>query len=309
MAIDAPFRVLSLDGGGAKGFYTLGVLDEVEAAVGKRLCEHFDLIYGTSTGSIIAALLSLGFSVDEIRKLYSKHVGEILNQKNAKYRSEALRKLAIEVFGDTTFDNVKTNVGLVTARWSEERPMIFKGNPEQAFGRKATFAAGFGVSIGDAVVASCSAFPYFDRVELETNQGNVELVDGGYCANNPSIYALTDAAISLEIPSERIRLLSIGVGEYPSPSYKPWQSGWWAPRIPYIHLLMKTFEFSSRSTEQLRSVLFRDIKAVRVSEAFAQKELAVDMLEHDASKLDLLWQRGKASFGKQEADLKKILEE
>ena len=59
------FRVLSLDGGGAKGFYTLGVLKEVEAMVGHRLCESFDLVFGTSTGAIIAALICLGKSVDE----------------------------------------------------------------------------------------------------------------------------------------------------------------------------------------------------------------------------------------------------
>lgn len=53
------FRVLSLDGGGAKGFYTLGALKEIEALVGCRLCEKFDLIYGTSTGAIIGALLGL----------------------------------------------------------------------------------------------------------------------------------------------------------------------------------------------------------------------------------------------------------
>ena len=60
------FRVLSLDGGGAKGFYTLGALKEIEALVGCRLCEKFNLIYGTSTGAIIAALLGLGKSADEI---------------------------------------------------------------------------------------------------------------------------------------------------------------------------------------------------------------------------------------------------
>jgi patatin-like phospholipase/acyl hydrolase len=54
---DAPFRVLSLDGGGAKGFYTLGVLAEIEAMLGKPLHSCFDLIFGTSTGAIIAALL------------------------------------------------------------------------------------------------------------------------------------------------------------------------------------------------------------------------------------------------------------
>src|SRR5437868_15526570 len=61
-----PFRILSLDGGGAKGFYTLGVLHEIEALLGKPLSGSFQVIYGTSTGSIIASLLALGHSVDEI---------------------------------------------------------------------------------------------------------------------------------------------------------------------------------------------------------------------------------------------------
>jgi patatin-like phospholipase/acyl hydrolase len=43
-------RILSLDGGGAKGFYTLGVLREIEGMLGSRLHERFDLIFGTSTG-------------------------------------------------------------------------------------------------------------------------------------------------------------------------------------------------------------------------------------------------------------------
>jgi predicted acylesterase/phospholipase RssA len=60
----APMRVLALDGGGAKGFYTLGVLKEIEAMVGCPLHQKFDLIYGTSTGAIIASLIALGHSVD-----------------------------------------------------------------------------------------------------------------------------------------------------------------------------------------------------------------------------------------------------
>ena len=51
-------RVLSLDGGGAKGVYTLGFLSRLEKDIGKPIHEHFDLIYGTSTGAIIAALVS-----------------------------------------------------------------------------------------------------------------------------------------------------------------------------------------------------------------------------------------------------------
>src|SRR6185503_8235131 len=59
MKDDDTFRILSLDGGGAKGIYTLGFLSRVEAMLkarpggaDKKLCDHFDLIYGTSTGAI-----------------------------------------------------------------------------------------------------------------------------------------------------------------------------------------------------------------------------------------------------------------
>ncbi len=54
-------RILTLDGGGAKGFYSLGVLKQLEALLdGKPLASQFDLIFGTSTGAIIASLLALG---------------------------------------------------------------------------------------------------------------------------------------------------------------------------------------------------------------------------------------------------------
>lgn len=41
---DGLCRILSLDGGGAKGFYTLGVLREIEGMIGRPLHERFDLL-------------------------------------------------------------------------------------------------------------------------------------------------------------------------------------------------------------------------------------------------------------------------
>ena len=58
----APKRILALDGGGIRGVLTLEYLDAVETLLRNRtkndqflLCDYFDLIGGTSTGSIIAA--------------------------------------------------------------------------------------------------------------------------------------------------------------------------------------------------------------------------------------------------------------
>ena len=42
------FRVLSIDGGGSKGMFAVGVLLEAEATLGVPCCDLFDLIYGTS---------------------------------------------------------------------------------------------------------------------------------------------------------------------------------------------------------------------------------------------------------------------
>jgi patatin-like phospholipase/acyl hydrolase len=182
----APYRVLTLDGGGAKGFYTLGVLREIEGLVGVPLHEKFDLIFGTSTGAIIAAMLALGYSVDEIHELYKKHVVSVMAQKKPREKTARLKALAVEVFGDKKFEDVKTGIGIVTTKWLNDRPMVFKASKEQAHGRLGTFKPGFGCTIADAVQASCSAYPFFEKKVVSTHLGDFELVDGGYCANTPT---------------------------------------------------------------------------------------------------------------------------
>src|SRR5476651_2708509 len=111
-------RILSLDGGGAKGFYTLGVLKQLEAMMGgKPLAQQFDVIFGTSTGAIIASLLALGKTTDEIYTLYKTHVPPLMGLRTSNSRTKALERLSNEVYGDVKFDAVKTHLGLVSARW------------------------------------------------------------------------------------------------------------------------------------------------------------------------------------------------
>jgi predicted acylesterase/phospholipase RssA len=305
---DELYRILSLDGGGAKGVYTLGVLKEIEGMLGCPLYKRFDLIFGTSTGSIIGALLAIGCEVDQIHELYKKHVVSIMAHKSAAMKTAALAYLAKEVFGDRKFDAVKTGVGVVTTKWVIERPMIFKGSIAQAHGRTGTFAPGFGCTIGDAVHASCSAYPYFDRKTVRTHTGdNIELVDGGYCANNPTLYAIADAIGPLNIPRGNLRVLSVGVGEYPGPKPRFFSKERWYRYLLSVQLLQKTLEINTQSMDQLRAILFKNIPTIRISDAFTQPEMATDLFEHDLAKLNILWQRGRESFAKQEMALKDFL--
>lgn len=299
-------RLLALDGGGAKGFYTLGVLKEIEGLVKKPLHQCFDLVFGTSTGAIIAALIALGRSVDEIHDLYRKHVPTVMRERNRAGRSAALKTLASTVFGDATFNEVRTRVGIVATRWLQERPLVFKADVRQAHGRAGTFAPGFGVKVADAVRASCSAYPFFERPVVTTSDGdNIELIDGGYCANNPTLYALVDAICSLKYPRDRVRVVSVGVGSYPEP-----KRGFWDRAIRRhlpVQLLQKTLEINTQSMDQLRVLLFRDIQSVRISDTYLQPEMATDLLESNLDKLNLLQQRGRESFAAHEQMLRDML--
>lgn len=76
----APFRVLSLDGGGMRGTYTATYLDRVTSAFALRrsvtdldIGAAFDLIVGTSTGGIIACALAAGIPLQAVVSLYVDH--------------------------------------------------------------------------------------------------------------------------------------------------------------------------------------------------------------------------------------------
>lgn len=301
------FRILSLDGGGSKGFYTLGVLREVEKLVGdKPLADVFDIIYGTSTGAIITALLGTGKSVSDILELYRDHVPTIMKRWFKWGKSHELQQLATKLFPTEKFEDFKTHVGIVATDWERAKPMIFKTNVMLAHGATSSFVPGFGCTIAQAIIASCSAYPMFKRTIVPTtNKGNVDVFDGGYCANNPTLYAIADAFNAMRIPEADISVLSIGCGVYPMPRYycfKRWYLQQWK-----LELLQKTLEINVESMEQLRKVLFPKIKVTRVNDEFSKPELAIDFVEHNVLKLEGLYKHGIDSFANMESLIKEVV--
>jgi len=299
------FNVLTLDGGGAKGVYTLGILQELEAAVNKPLCQFFDAIYGTSTGAIIAALLGIGATTEDALALYMKYVPTILKPLRASGRSTALARTADELFGERTFEDFQTFIGIVATNWTLERPLIFKSSIEAAHGLKATFVPGFGATISTAIQASCCASPFFEERTINLGvAGNVEARDGGFSANNPSLFAITDALKSFKHKAGDIRLLTLGVGHYPE------KRRWWGflTKTGFGHLLQKTLSVNANTTETLIRFLCDDIKHLRISERFEHPELATDFLECRKNKLEQLILRGRESFGKDEAKVRDLFD-
>ena len=82
-----PINILGIDGGGVKGIGPAVILEDIETRTGKRICELFDLIAGTSTGGI----LSLGL----VKKESSK------NPHKASAMVAFYRSLASNIFPPT----------------------------------------------------------------------------------------------------------------------------------------------------------------------------------------------------------------
>lgn len=305
---DRPCRVLALDGGGAKGFYSIGVLKGLEGMLGGKLHQHFDLVYGTSTGSIIAALICLGYSADDIHSLYKSHVVKIMRKWFPWTKSTALRELATTVFKDDAFDAFRTHIGIVATRWAFETPIIFKTSVDQAHGDRGTFKPGFGCTIRDAVEASCSAYPFFCRKLVSTHDHQYILTaDGGFCANNPTLYAIADATEAFKVRREDIRVVSIGVGEYPRPR-RYLTLAYWFGYLFTVRLLQKVLEINTKSMSQLQHVLFQEVPTIRISNSYTEPEMATDLFEANLRKLDLLYQRGRESFRQNEGLLATFFE-
>ena len=82
-------NILASEGEGLRGILNLGYLKRIETILREKhgneylLCDHFDLIGGTSTGSIIDAALAIRNSVVESLAFYLDLYGKIFGKKRS----------------------------------------------------------------------------------------------------------------------------------------------------------------------------------------------------------------------------------
>src|SRR5271157_2514121 len=83
--------ILSVDGGGMKGYIPCSVLIALEAKAGKPCGEIFDMFAGTSIGGIIVCLLALGRSALDSLKFFSEDGPKIFGHQQFLGYSGILR--------------------------------------------------------------------------------------------------------------------------------------------------------------------------------------------------------------------------
>ena len=213
MVQDNAFNILALDGGGTRGVYSAQVLSCIEQETGAPVREHFDLIAGTSTGSIIAGAAAVGIPMSGVVKLFEKESPRIFRRRwlgsfhmRSKYSSRSLEQVIRSCVSDLTLGEISTPLMITGSDISTGGVHVFKSRYLKDLGEP--YIRDGDVVLSDAILASCAAPAYFDPVPV----GDFLLADGGLWANNPSIIALTEAVSKFRRLVEQVRILSIGTG-------------------------------------------------------------------------------------------------
>jgi hypothetical protein len=227
-----PKRILSLDGGGIRGALSLGFLERIELILRVRygdpefrLCDYFDLIGGTSTGSIIAAALATGMEVRDLEMMYQSLGPAVFSRKSrhihrleAWFDAERLEAELRHHLGDRPLgdDSITTGLCIVTKRADTRSTWPLLNHPAGQF-----YATNRDIPLRKAVRASTAAPALFRPEALSVGQAETgAFVDGGVSmANNPALLLLLVATLRgfpfhWQTGEDQLLLTSVGTGAW-----------------------------------------------------------------------------------------------
>jgi patatin-like phospholipase/acyl hydrolase len=213
------YRILSIDGGGIRGVLAAQMLVNIQHRLQQPLNEYFDLISGTSTGSMLAAAIACGLSCQDIVELYRKKAKNIFpytsrwslkrlplileyGLSGPKFSEKGLVDLLKNLFGNTTFSDITDPKLLITSYDTIGRqPIIFKSWRDRFDD----------ICLWEACVCSTAAPTFFPAHKIIIGGEVHSAIDGGLAANNPTACAVAEA-IRLGNSLADLQVISIGTG-------------------------------------------------------------------------------------------------
>ena len=228
-----PKRILSIDGGGVRGAIACGYIRQIERKLREqhqnprlRLCDYFDLIGGTSTGAIIAALLASGRSAAYVQTLYSMLARRVFSQKRNwigrlkfSYNKHALESALTKEFQDSTLgdeNQLKTGLCIITRRADSGSTWPLINHPGGRF-----FEDNRDIPLRAAVRASTAAPTYFKPELIDVgDEKPAAMIDGGVSTANSPALKLFQVATLRGFPfrwktgEEDLLLTSLGTGRW-----------------------------------------------------------------------------------------------
>ena len=262
------FRILALDGGGIKGAFTAAILATLERSIGVPITDHFDMVAGTSTGGILAIGLGMGLSSHQMLNFYRNRGPVIFPvtsfHKKLKYnlrhlfRPKYSKNLLFKELEKAYFpDGNKKVLGNSKCR------LVIPAY-DAVSGACHTFRTPHSpllnfdehTNAAEVALATAAAPTYFSSAKVGNIIANANYFDGGVWANCPAMAAIIEAVCYLNVPIDRIDILSIGTTEEPYTVKNMIRAGGgkWAFPLgkPLVNLLMNAqIESSIQHAERL----------------------------------------------------------
>jgi uncharacterized protein len=243
-----PHAALAIDGGGIRGVMVAKALAIVEAELGRPCAHLFQLLAGTSTGSIISAGLAAHIPAAEIHALYVRLGGTVFRKSwraywplaRYKYGNEPLIAGLRDALGERTMGEFwnrprPLDVVITVRDLVENRTRFIKSwKPEYQ-----TWPAWY------AVLGSSTVPTYFPVVDGRYVDGGV----GSY--SNPCTIAAFEAKQVLEWDLKETTLISIGTGRVPG-GLQPYEADRFTP-LGWIRPVLDTF-MADANDQQVRIV-------------------------------------------------------
>ncbi|NCY16587.1 MAG: hypothetical protein EBX39_07420, partial [Actinobacteria bacterium] len=210
------FRILCLDGGGIRGAFTAAVLATWAEAIKDRVrpesfIDQFDLIAGTSTGSILAVGLAMGIPPVALVDLYRMQGTKIFPKTlpgqeyvTRKYDSQPLRTALENHLRGKSLADASRPLVIPTVRARNGKAVVMTTPHAKDRVLHKPMAA------VDVVMASAAAPAFFAEATVEGPITRSDYLDGGMWANNPVLPAIIEAVAHLGVAHDRIDVLSVG---------------------------------------------------------------------------------------------------
>ena len=210
-------NVLALQGGGVLGYGQSLILSQLEASASLSSSCMFDMIGGTSVGSIIGAPLSIGISANKIEQFFTQDAGVIFSSNvfstigsafGPKYSATQLEESLKSMLGFATLKDCKTKFVATSFDCVSGLPVYFKSYVTSSRDEDGIII-GYDnpIELWQICRASSAAQTYFSAYEID----DMILIDGGNAGDNAPDVLLAVEALQYE-SLNNIKMLSLGTG-------------------------------------------------------------------------------------------------
>ncbi|WMV14942.1 hypothetical protein MTR67_008327 [Solanum verrucosum] len=211
--------ILSIDGGGIRGIIPGTLLAFLESKLQEldgpnaRIADYFDVVAGTSTGGLIATMLTAPnkdnrplYAAKNITNFYMDHGPKIFPESSRssflkrltnifggpKYDGKYLKTLVRSILGNLTVTQALTQLVIPSFDIKRLQAVVFTTSDAKAHVSKDALLSD--VCLGTSAAPTYFPVHYFETKDSQGKTRTFDLVDGGVAANNPTLVAITQTS-------------------------------------------------------------------------------------------------------------------